>query len=394
MYKNILIPVDNSKHSDLSVEMGIRIAKEFDSRLVGSHVYAARLHDKRFRQMEGGLPARYQEPGVLEKQRNVHDSLITKGLTIISDSYLDAFEVRCQESGVLCERETMEGKNFVEIVKDVENNGYDLVIMGALGLGSVENSLIGSVCERVVRRIRRDVLLMRREAPLERILVAVDGSPQSFAGLKAALTLSKAFGADVEAVSAFDPHFHKMAFDSISGVLSEDAGKIFKFREQERLHDEIVDRGLAKIYRGHLETAKRIAEEDGVVIATALLEGKPFECILKHIRNENPSLLVVGRFGVHCAEDLDIGSTSENLLRLAPCNVLIVNGQFMVPEENFFERKEGKIPWTMEAEGRLERIPSMARKMAQQAIEDYAREMGYKEVTPEVMDEAKNKWGM
>lgn len=45
--------------------------------ITGIHAYAAKLHDRRFRQMEGGLPEGYREERELEHQREVHDELIT-----------------------------------------------------------------------------------------------------------------------------------------------------------------------------------------------------------------------------------------------------------------------------------------------------------------------------
>lgn len=46
--------------------------------------------------------------------------------------------------------------------------------------------------------------------------------------------------------------------------------------------------------------------------------------------------------------------------------------------------------WTPEAEQRIEqRIPSFIRPMARMGIEKYARERGYDEITPQVLDEAK-----
>ena len=56
MYKKIFVPLDNSKYSDYSSDLGISIAKKFDSELIGGHVYAASLHHKKFREMESGLP--------------------------------------------------------------------------------------------------------------------------------------------------------------------------------------------------------------------------------------------------------------------------------------------------------------------------------------------------
>lgn len=49
------------------------------------------------------------------------------------------------------------------------------------------------------------------------------------------------------------------------------------------------------------------------------------------------------------------------------------------------------IHWTPEAEQRIaQRIPSFVRPMARMGIETYARERGYQEITPKVLDEAKN----
>ena len=52
------------------------------------------------------------------------------------------------------------------------------------------------------------------------------------------------------------------------------------------------------------------------------------------------------------------------------------------------------VPWTAEAEGRLERIPVFIRPMARQAIERFARERGHASVDAEVMDQARDFMGM
>jgi DNA-directed RNA polymerase subunit RPC12/RpoP len=52
------------------------------------------------------------------------------------------------------------------------------------------------------------------------------------------------------------------------------------------------------------------------------------------------------------------------------------------------------VAWTVEAAGRLERIPAFIRPMARQAIERFAQERGYTAVTDEVMDQARDFMGM
>src|SRR3990167_1159140 len=116
MYKKLFIAIDNSRHSDYCINLGIELSRKFNSLLVGCHVYDASLHQRRFRDMEKGVP---------------HKGLL------------------------------LEGKNYFEIIKEVQGNHYDLVIMGAQGLASVDNITLGSVCERVVRRIKTDILVVK-----------------------------------------------------------------------------------------------------------------------------------------------------------------------------------------------------------------------------------------
>ncbi|NGZ02182.1 MAG: universal stress protein UspA [Nitrospira sp. WS238] len=388
MYKTIYIPVDNSDHSNTAVDVGVHLAKTFGSKIVGSHVYAAKMHDKRFKQMEAGLPEEYHDEKELDRQRQIHDSLITRGLQIITDSYLDYVDKKCTEANLPIERRSLEGRNWKVLAEDINTNGYDLVIMGALGVGAVKDSVIGSNTERVIRRVRNsDMLIIKNIQPLTggKIVVAVDGSPYSFGGLMTGLALGKAFNMPVEAISAFDPYFHYAAFHSISGVLNEEAGKVFRFKEQEKLHEEIIDSGLAKIYQSHLDISREIAQAEETDVKTTLLDGKAFEKIIQYVRKDVPALLIVGRIGVHSDEDMDVGSNTENLLRSAPCNVLVSNRKYVPPIDT---QAEYTIAWTEEALRRMEKIPVFARGVAKTAIHRYAIEKGHTIISNTVVDAA------
>lgn len=50
--------------------------------------------------------------------------------------------------------------------------------------------------------------------------------------------------------------------------------------------------------------------------------------------------------------------------------------------------------WTEPAEKAFERVPPFARAMAKQMIEDYAVDKGVSEITPEILKEARAKYGM
>jgi nucleotide-binding universal stress UspA family protein len=390
MFKHIYVPVDNSDYSNRAVDLAVEIGRAGGAKLTGCHVYAARLHDYRFKQMEYTLPEEYKDENELERQRKIHDSLIAMGLQLISDSYLDVMARRAEEAGLPFERKMMDGKHYKALIEDCQASDYDLVVMGALGMGAVKDSQLGSVTERFIRKVTTDTLVVRNADPLRdqqgAIAVGLDGSPQSFHGLQIGIALARALGRPLQAVAVYDPYLHYAMFNGIVGVLNEKASKIFRFKEQEQLHEEIIDTGLAKIYQSHLEIGRKLAAEAGVDLAITLLDGKCFEKILTFARKEQPWLLIVGRVGVHSDEgEVDLGSNTENLLRLAPCNVLVTGGRFYPPLD---VKAEEIISWTEEAEARMERVPPQVAGVARTALLRYAVEQGHTVITNKVIDEA------
>ena len=138
MYKHIYVPVDNSDFSNRAIDLAVELGRAFGSKLTGCHVYAARLHDYRFKQMEYTLPEEYKDETELERQRKIHDSLIAMGLQLISESYLDVMKAKAEGAGLPFAPRMMDGKHYKALIDDTLASDYDLVIMGALGMGAVK----------------------------------------------------------------------------------------------------------------------------------------------------------------------------------------------------------------------------------------------------------------
>ncbi|MDA9982701.1 universal stress protein, partial [Gammaproteobacteria bacterium] len=389
LYRRVLIALDSSDYANQALDMGIAVAKlTTGSGVTGVHAYAAKLHDVRFRQMEGGLPEQFREEQELERQRDVHDDLITRGLSIITDSYLDQAENGCREAGIEFRRRSLEGKNYRALVAEANSGNYDIMVMGSLGLGAVEGSRLGTVCQRFVRRSDIDTLVIknpRRAITEGPILVAVDGSAKSYGGLTIALRLAREWGTEIHVAAVFDPYFHYVAFNRIANVLSEEAGKVFRFKEQEKLHEEIIDSGLAKIYQGHLDVAESIAQEFGMEINKVLLDGKPHDALQKYVKKIKPALLVMGKLGVHADPDLDIGGNTEALLYNVDCAALIVQREY---QPRIDVLADASTSWTREAERRMQNVPSFVRNMARMAILRYAQERGHTVITERIVEQA------
>jgi nucleotide-binding universal stress UspA family protein len=429
VYREMFVPVDNSKHSDWAVERAMELGRKSEGRITGNHVYAARLHDVRFRQLETGLPAQFQTPEELKRQRKVHDKLIEKGLQLISDSFLDQIEKRCGAAGVPLRRQLLEGINFEEIIKEVNagegqlpsligfdpniaanydggermrsdvrlgedgrivaedeeldeklagtsGRRYDLVAMGAHGIGQQPYSQLGGVVSRVLKGVEKDMLLVKDEKPLQggRFMVCIDGSSYSYKAMRHALELAQQFGATVYACSAFDVEYHHAVFHNIKDVLSVKAKKVFKFEEQEELHNNIIDKGLLKLCQANIKRAQVMAEEfPNVELETQILIGKPFQVVLQWIEEVQPSLLIFARHGAHRIEGTDLGSQAENLARLAPCTMLVIGTVGVKPEEIPWIEEDGEasLPWAPDAEVRIQRVPPFAQGIARKAVEEF-----------------------
>src|SRR5262249_57102141 len=119
--------------------------------------------------------------------------------------------------------------------------------------------------------------------PRDTILVGIDGSPQSFGALMTAIDLAERFGKRVEAIAVYDPYLHYTVFNGIVNVLTEKAAKVFRFEEQNQLHEEVIDTGLAQIYQSHLEIAETMARDAGLEVKKTLLDGKAYQKILDHV---------------------------------------------------------------------------------------------------------------
>ncbi len=429
MYREILVPVDNSEPSNWAVARAIELCRRTEGRITGNHVYAARLHDVRFRQLETGLPAQFQTAKEIKRQRKIHDKLIEKGLQLISDSFLDQTEKLCRAADVPLTRQLLEGINYEEIVR--ETNGgegrlpsligfdpniadkydggdtvradvilgedgrlvaededadeklagtsgraYDLLIMGAHGIGRQEFSQLGGVVARVVRKVEKDALIIRNDRPLQggKMMACIDGSAYSYKALRVALEMAQEFDASLYLCSAFDVEYHHVVFGNIKDVLSVAASKVFKFEEQEELHNNIIDKGLLKLCKANLKRGQVMAEEfPGVPVETQILVGKPFDCILRWAAEIEPAVLVIARHGSHRIDGTDLGSQADNLLRLTDTSVLLVGTQNVQPEDIPWIEEDGEtgLEWAPDAEVRILRVPPFALGIARRAVEEF-----------------------
>src|ERR671937_1136024 len=82
---------------------------------------------------------------------------------------------------------------------------------------------------------------------------------------------------------------------------------------------------------------------------------------------------------------MDIGSNSDNLLRMAPVSVLLSSRSYVPPVD---VQAEASVIWTGEAEARMEKVPAAFRAITRTAISRYAMERGHSIISSSIIDQA------
>ena len=143
----------------------------------------------------------------------------------------------------------------------------------------------------------------------ERILVPIDGSPTSSAGLDEAIQLAKLTGARLRLINVIDPLVFASGFESLGGY-SADMFTLLK-------------EGSAKV----LADGKARAEAAGVPVQTQSIEGlaaRVSDVVADQVKSWNANVVVIGTHGRRGVGRLVLGSDAEQIVRSSRVPVLLV----------------------------------------------------------------------
>lgn len=73
----------------------------------------------------------------------------------------DSFKVELEKLGIRCTTRIEQGDVAAQVLRVVEQEGCELIAMGARGQSSVEEILLGSVSQKVLQHARIPVLIAR-----------------------------------------------------------------------------------------------------------------------------------------------------------------------------------------------------------------------------------------
>jgi universal stress protein E len=201
------------------------------------------------------------------------------------------------------------GDAFDAIIRVAGEEGADLIVMGEHRRRLLLDMFVGTTIERVMRRGRWPVLMVKRPAgaPYRQVLASVDMSAPSALALRAAARLG------LLARGAFTV-FHAFLAPARSTMVIADAPA-----------DAIAEHVAATAAEKRREMAGFLAGLDlGAEARLVVEEGAPVDALKEAVARLSPDLVVLGTRGHGMVGRAVLGSVAEDVLRTLDCDVLAV----------------------------------------------------------------------
>ncbi|MEX1239613.1 MAG: universal stress protein [Cyclobacteriaceae bacterium] len=149
--KKILVPTDFSKPAQIAVDVAADIAKKFNSQLTLLHV------------IEEASGTSFKITGEVDVSGGWEDKIFTMKLIERSKKQMAKAVEELKAAGVKVKDEMRLGTAFHGIRDIITEHKVDLVVMGSAGHSKLEEMIIGSNTEKVVRHAKCPVLTVHKK---------------------------------------------------------------------------------------------------------------------------------------------------------------------------------------------------------------------------------------
>lgn len=204
------------------------------------------------------------------------------------------------------------------ICDEARNSGVDLTVLGAGAVGTPASPGLGGTARHVAECFPGSVLIVpsrlqgekHGQRPARRIVVPLDGSPQSEGALRIAAAIAADRGAELVLLHAVP----EIALSTNGPPDPED----------EALRDQLRRRS-ERSAKTRLDRMRRLIPADRIRSRVRLLSGQePRRALMRAVSEENGEMLVLSARGLGGDPDLRIGSTADYLISHAVTPVLLV----------------------------------------------------------------------
>ena len=136
--KNILVPLDGSKNSLRGLDEAIYLARQCQATITGIYIHH--------------MPAIY----------SIHPIAFLGIKTTKIKKFLDSAKTRAAKQGIVFKSKIISGVPGYDIVEfSKKGKKFDLIVIGARGMGSVKEAFLGSVSNYVIHKSKIPVVIVK-----------------------------------------------------------------------------------------------------------------------------------------------------------------------------------------------------------------------------------------
>lgn len=293
MFQNVLVSLDGSHFSELALPLAIRVAKA-----AGARLHVVRVHIPPVSPTDAPADWDFDEL-VRERERD----------------HLQAAADRARASGVESSCELLEGPVARGIERYIDALGIDLVVMTTHGRNGLRRAVLGSVAEQCVRMTHVPMLLLHPHSAedevtthpesIRRVLVALDGSPESEQVLTAAVDMAALTGARITLTMVATAPF------DIAATIGTEALREYLEHAREQANE-------------YLQRVAQRLPPSARVDVIALSADRPADGILRCREEHGADLIAMATHGRSGWSRIAVGSVAESVLHRSPVPVLVL----------------------------------------------------------------------
>ena len=279
MYRRIMVASDLSDRSLHAVMRAVRLAISLNSDVSVIHI------------VDDAIP-----------------TTVAREVRSSAEEYLRSVVAQSHEGrGDQLRVEVRSGAVWKTILEAADRNGADLIVMGSHRFRGLAELFRGTTLERVVRLSKVPVLMVPNEpvSNYQNILVGVDFSPASTAATTSAASLSPK--GRITLVSSYHIPFRTL-------VDRDEPGDEDMQAEKRRIEYDLKKRMSDYVATLPGDTRK---------FRTSFVEGGAAQSLITLAAYEEADLICVGSHGRSWLSRTLLGSTAEELLYRATCDVLV-----------------------------------------------------------------------
>jgi nucleotide-binding universal stress UspA family protein len=303
MYQTIMVPLDGSSFGEYALPLALGIARRAGGRVELVHVCTP-LDPNVF---GGALDAPVLDETRLDQMRQRARSYVDQLATSLA-----------QRWDVAMTAVVLDGPAADTLYDHALVSGADLVVMTTHGYGPLARAWMGSVADKLVRRLPMPILLARpheealdvleavHEHAFAHVLIPLDGSPLAEEVVEPALALGQLMDAEYTLLQAIEVPVLAYAPAAHAAGLDE----------------RVLEEWRAQALAG-LERVASWMRERGVTVHTSIAYGQPAGAIIEYAREHAADLIALSTHGRGGVARLLLGSVADKVVRGAGVPVLV-----------------------------------------------------------------------